>query len=278
MQLSNQEAKRLRARYGEWVLVTGASSGIGQELAKQFASTGFKVIITGRREAVLEELATQWFMQYQAEVVPLVGDLSSPEQVQALIEATRHLPIGIAVLNAGFGTSGPFLEADLETEQNMLALNCGAVLTLSHHFAARMSQVGKGSLVLMSSMVAFQGVPRAAHYAATKAYVQTLGEALALELKGKGVDVLCAAPGPVASGFSARADMQMGRTLSPEQVGVPIIRAIGRRSTTLPGFLTKFLVYNLRLLPRWTKVRIMGQVMGGFTQHQQAGTDPAETK
>ncbi len=276
MQLSNKEAARLQARYGEWVLVTGASSGIGQELAKQFASTGFKIVITGRRGAVLEELATQWFMEYQTEVIPVVGDLSHPDQVQALIDATQHLPIGIAVLNAGFGTSGSFIHSDLEAEQNMLALNCGAVLKLSHHFAGRMSQAGRGALVLMSSMVAFQGVPHAANYAATKAYVQTLGEALAVELKPKGVDVLCAAPGPVVSGFSARADMQMGQALSPEQVGVPIIRAIGRRSTSLPGFLTKFLVYNLRLLPRWAKVRIMGQIMGGFTQHQQVPINPAE--
>ena len=276
MQLSNKEAARLQARYGEWVLVTGASSGIGQELAKQFASRGFKIVITGRRGAVLEELATQWFMEYQTEVIPVVGDLSHPDQVQALIDATQHLPIGIAVLNAGFGTSGSFIHSDLEAEQNMLALNCGAVLKLSHHFAGRMSQAGRGALVLMSSMVAFQGVPHAANYAATKAYVQTLGEALAVELKPKGVDVLCAAPGPVVSGFSARADMQMGQALSPEQVGVPIIRAIGRRSTSLPGFLTKFLVYNLRLLPRWAKVRIMGQIMGGFTQHQQVPINPAE--
>ena len=276
MQLSNKEAARLQARYGEWVLVTGASSGIGQELAKQFASTGFKIVIAGRRGAVLDELATQWFMEYQTEVIPVVGDLSHPDQVQALIDATQHLPIGIAVLNAGFGTSGSFIHSDLEAEQNMLALNCGAVLKLSHHFAGRMSQAGRGALVLMSSMVAFQGVPHAANYAATKAYVQTLGEALAVELKPKGVDVLCAAPGPVVSGFSARADMQMGQALSPEQVGVPIIRAIGRRSTSLPGFLTKFLVYNLRLLPRWAKVRIMGQIMGGFTQHQQVPINPAE--
>lgn len=91
----------------------------------------------------------------------------------------------------------------------------------------------------MSSMVAFQGVPYAAHYAATKACVQSLGEALALELKREAIDVLVAAPGPVASRFAERASMKIDRTLHPEDMAVPIIRAIGRRPTLLPGLLTK---------------------------------------
>ncbi|UPT68195.1 MAG: SDR family NAD(P)-dependent oxidoreductase [Sphingobacteriales bacterium JAD_PAG50586_3] len=120
----------------------------------------------------------------------------------------------------------------------------------------------------MSSMVAFQGVPYAAHYAATKAYVQTFAEALAVELKPYGVDVLAAAPGPVKSGFSSRANMKMDLALTPEQVGVPILKALGRKTTVLPGFLTKLLVYSLRTVPRWGKIRIMKMVMGGMTQHQ----------
>ena len=139
---------------------------------------------------------------------------------------------------------------------------------MTYHYAQRFAEKGKGAIVLMSSMVAFQGVPNAANYAATKAYVQTLGEALAVELRPKGVDVLCAAPGPVGSGFSERADMQMGKAMRPAEVSIPILKAIGKKGTVLPGFMTKFLVFNLRLTPRWAKIRIMQQVMGGFTKHQ----------
>jgi short-subunit dehydrogenase len=122
----------------------------------------------------------------------------------------------------------------------------------------------------MSSMVAFQGVPYSANYAATKAYVQSLAEALAEELKPYGVDVLAAAPGPVASGFGQRANIKMNMSLTPQQVGIPILKALGRKTTVLLGFLTKFLVYSLRTVPRWGKVKIMKLVMGGMTEHQRA--------
>jgi short-subunit dehydrogenase len=98
--------------------------------------------------------------------------------------------------------------------------------------------------------------------------VQSLSEALALELKEEGINVLAAAPGPVESGFSDRANMKMNMSLKPQDVGVPIIEAIGRKTSILPGFLTKVLVYNLRMTPRWGKIRIMGKVMSGFTNHQ----------
>ena len=269
MKLSKQTITRLKNNYGDWVLITGATSGLGKEMALKFGEGGFNLVITGRRESLLNELATKLFNKHQVEVIPIPGDLSKEESVQTLIEETAHLPIGIAVLNAGFGTSGKLIDADIEQEMNMLQLNCRSVLQLAHHFGGRFrDQDRKGAIMFLSSMVAFQGVPNAANYAATKAYVQALGEALALELKPQGIDVLCAAPGPVDSGFASRANMQMNMSLSPADVAVPMINAIGKKTTVLPGFLTKLLVYNLRMVPRWAKVRIMGNVMGGFTKHQ----------
>jgi len=271
MKLDSKEIQRLRGKYGQWVLVTGATSGIGKEMAIKFAEAGFHLLIGGWRGLLLAKLASQWRESYGVEVISVVGDLTREEDLQALMDRSADIPVGIAVLNAGSGTSGPFLEAELDRELGMLAVNCRAVMVLSHFFARRMAERGSGALVMMSSIVAFQGVPHAAHYAATKAYVQSFGEALSQELKGKGVDVLCAAPGPVDSGFAAEADMKMGNALKPEEIAVPIIRAVGRRSQVLPGFLTKFLVYNLRMVPRWAKIRIMGQVMKGFTKHQAPG-------
>jgi short-subunit dehydrogenase len=98
--------------------------------------------------------------------------------------------------------------------------------------------------------------------------VQTLAEALAVELKPYNVDILAAAPGPVESGFSQRADMKMSVSMTPQQIGVPILKALGRKTTVLPGLLTKILVYSLRTVPRWGKVKIMGKVMGRMTEHQ----------
>ncbi len=269
MQLGKRTIDRLHNTYGNWVLITRATSGIGREMALRFGEAGFNLIITGRREHLLNEISTLLFDKYNVEVVPIPGDLSVEANVRQLMQEITHLTIGVAVLNAGFGKSGKFINANLDQELNMLDLNCRALMILTHYFANKMkAQPQRGAIVLLSSMVAFQGVPNAAHYAATKAYVQSLGEALALELKEEGVDILCAAPGPVESGFSERANMKMNRSLKPDDVGVPIINAIGKRTTLLPGFLTKLLVYNLRMVPRWAKVRIMGKVMKGFTKHQ----------
>jgi short-subunit dehydrogenase len=124
----------------------------------------------------------------------------------------------------------------------------------------------------MSSLVAFQGVPKAATYAATKAFVQTFAEGLRAELETHGVDVLASAPGPVRSGFEARADMKMSVALSPPVVARATIEALGRKGTVRPGFLSKGLEASLAPLPRRARVRMMGMVMGGMTKHQNAET------
>ncbi|MEM6801163.1 MAG: SDR family NAD(P)-dependent oxidoreductase [Bacteroidota bacterium] len=269
MNLTNKNIQRLKDSYGEWALVTGATSGIGKELAQRLAEAGFKLVITGRREKLLNSLSTNLFDTYKTETIPVKGDLSQRQEVESLLKEVSHLPIGIVILNAGFGSSGKLIHADIENELNMIDLNCKSVLLMSYHFANKMKDESrKGALVLLSSMVAFQGVPNAANYAASKAYVQSLSEGLSRELKPMGIDVLAAAPGPVETGFSTRANMKMGMALSPKDIAVPIIKAIGKKSSLLPGFLTKFLVYNLRLLPRWGKVRVMEKVMAGFTRHQ----------
>ncbi|GAB5563643.1 MAG: SDR family oxidoreductase [Winogradskyella sp.] len=269
MKLKEDTVCRLKNNYGKWSLITGATSGIGKELALNLGEAGFNLVLTGRRKSVLEKIKVKLSNAYNIEVVIIAGDLSLESDVLKLIKDTSDINIGIVILNAGFGTSGDFIKSDLDNELNMLNLNCKAILILTHYFANKLrNQSKKGAFVFLSSMVAFQGVPHAANYAATKAYVQSFGEALALELKPEGIDVLCAAPGPVETGFSARADMKMNNVLKPENITIPILNAIGKKSNIFPGFLTKFLIYSLRSTPRWGKIRIMGKVMKGFTKHQ----------
>jgi short-subunit dehydrogenase len=270
MKLSNAERNRLKTKYGQWAVVTGASSGIGLELAERLAEAGMHLVINARRSEELEQLATHLRNKYKVQIKVVVADIGRAEGVQKLIEATQDLGVGLLVACAGFGTSGLFLEANIEEEIDMLRVNCEALLVLTHHFSKLFAKNKRGGIILMSSLVGFQGVPYAANYAATKAYVQSLAEALAVELRPYGVDVLAAASGPVKSGFESRANMQMNMSLTPAQVGVPILQALGRTDTVLPGFLTKFLVYSLRTVPRWGKVRIMKLVMGGMTKHQRS--------
>lgn len=270
MTLSTSEKTRLQTKYGPWAVITGASSGIGRELTIQLAESGLNVVINARRRDELESFAQLLTTTYGVDVRPVVSDMGQAEGIQTLLDVTANLNIGLLVASAGFGTSGLFVNTNVTDEANMVRVNCEAVAILTHHFSRRFSENKRGGIILFSSLVAFQGVPFSANYAATKAYIQSLAEALAVELKPVGVDVLAAAPGPVATGFGQRANMQMNMSLTPQQVGIPILRALGRQTTVLPGFLTKVLIYSLRTVPRWAKVQIMKQVMGGMTQHQRA--------
>ena len=118
----------------------------------------------------------------------------------------------------------------------------------------------------MSSLVAFQGVPRAANYAATKAFIQSFAEGLGHELGPRGVDVLATALGPVRSGFATRAAMTMALAQTPDEVAGATLRARGRRRTVRPGLLAKLLELSLKVLPRWGRVRMMAAVMAEMTK------------
>jgi len=135
---------------------------------------------------------------------------------------------------------------------------------------------GHGGIVLMSSLLAFQGTPGSAHYAATKAYVQSLAEGLREELRPLGVAVVASAPGPIATGFAARANMRMSMSLGPRVVAAQTLAALGRKTTVRPGWLSKLLGWSLATAPRGLKVKIIGRVMAGMTAHQRADADPAQ--
>lgn len=267
MNLSNKEKKRLKIGFGEWAVITGASSGIGLELARRVAEAGINVVTVARGEEKLQSVAAELKTDYGVAIRVIAADVSALGGLRLVMDATKDLHIGLLVLSAGYGTSGSFLKSSFEQEIDMLRVNCEAVLVLTQHFAKRFAEQRRGGIVLLSSIVAFQGVPFAAHYAATKAYVQTLAEGLAAELQPFGVDVLAAAPGPVRSGFESRADMKMSNALQTEDIGVPILKALGKKNTVYPGVLTKLLLFGLRTVPRWGKVKIMGKVMRGMTGH-----------
>lgn len=266
--MTNATLSKHHRPFGPTALVTGASEGIGKATAAALAAKGFDLILAARREIMLDELAADLTVRHGVKVDTIPVDLGLESGVNELVERTHNYDIGIAVLAAGFGTSGALTNVNYENEQNMLRVNCEAVLRLSQVLGERMTRRGKGQLVLFGSIVGFQGAAQAANYSATKAYVQTLAEGLAMELKPAGVSVLSVAPGPVASGFAARADMTMGQAGTPEGVARGIVRAIGTSGTIRPGFMSKVLGYNLAMTPRFLRVRIMSAIMSGMANNQ----------
>jgi uncharacterized protein len=263
----NQHARNnFIERYGPWAVVTGASSGIGRALAIKLAEAGLNLVIVARREKELAQLATELMRRPLVQCRVVVADLASADGVEAVESGTRDIDVGLLVAAAGFGTAGSALAASLDDELSMLELNCRAVLKLGLHFGRRLAQRRRGGMILFCSLVGYQGAPRAAHYAATKAYVHTLAEGWHVELAPLGVNVLCAAPGPVRSGFGQRARMNMGAADTPEVVARGTLKALGRRMTVTPGPISKLLTWSLMTAPRSLRVRIMAKIMGGMTK------------
>lgn len=260
-------ASRLARRYGPWALVTGASDGIGREFARYLAAEGLHLILVARREGALASLASELHRSHGIQCRVLSADLSDLEAVHRLADATSDLDVGLLVAAAGFGTSGPFLDAELGVETEMVDLNCTSVAALAWHLGRRLVQRGRGGVVFLSSLLAFHGTAHAANYAATKAYVQSLAEGLRAEWAPHGVDVIASAPGPIRSGFAARARMQLGQALPAEVVPRVTMKALGRKTTVRPGWLSKLLGWSLAMLPRWGQVIVMTQVMRGMTAH-----------
>ncbi len=250
-------------------LITGASEGIGQAFSTALAEAGTNLLLVARRQDLLEAHAQRLRDRHGVTVTVLPADLSRRDEVERVLLAAREHGVRLAVLAAGRGTSGPFSSASIGTELDMLMLNCAAPLVMTHALAHDFSSLGGGAIVLFSSLVAFQGVPHAAHYAATKAYVQSLVEGLAPELAAKNVRLVACSPGPVASGFAKVAGMTLGPTDHPDRVARETLAALdGSRTTVRPGLVGKLLQWSLGLAPRRLRVWIMGRIMGGMTARQ----------
>lgn len=261
-------------RYGSWAIVTGASDGLGRAFAHRLAARGSSLVLVARRSSALNVLAEELQVAHAIRCIVIPMDLGKPGSVAALDEQTGGLDIGLVVAAAGFGSIGPFLDQPLEDEADMLAVNAAAVLRIAHVFGHRLRRRGRGGLVVFGSVVGFQGTPLSANYAATKAYVQSLAEALAIEWADDGIDVLSCAPGPVATGFAARAGMAMGKAADPSELVEPCLDALGRRTTIRPGGLAKLLGYGLMMLPRSIRTRVLHQVMRGMVPKGKPGLAP----
>jgi len=253
---------KLLEKYGNWAIVTGATDGLGKQFAIQLAEIGFNLIIVGRRKNLLDDLHKTLIHTNNVKCLAVDLDLSTNDAVNILEDKTKDLDIGLIVAAAGFGTSRNLIEADIRLEKQLIDLNCRSLMEMSHVFGKKFAAQKRGGIILISSLLGFHGVFGTANYAASKSYVQALGEGLYFELRKHNVDVLTVAPGPINTGFAATAGMQFNMALKPENVAKQSIQTLGSKITLLPGLLTKFLYFSLNMLFfRNIKVMMLGMVM-----------------
>jgi len=195
---------------GSTVLVTGASSGLGAEMARSLARRGANLVLTARSEGRLEELASDLRRVNGVEVHVVPVDLSAPDGASRVLDAVSRLGVTVDHLinNAGFGSGGPFAGLDAAREDAMVRLNSGAVVTLTRALLPKMLERGRGGVLNVASTASFQPVPYMATYGATKAFVVSFTLALATELRGTGITAMVLCPGPVLTGFQAAAGLE----------------------------------------------------------------------
>jgi short-subunit dehydrogenase len=235
-----------KERFGPWALVTGASSGIGKEFARQIAASGINVVLVARREDLLREVGVEISKRYGVEHRVVVLDVSREDFIGQLASATDELGIGLVVSNAGTGNPGEFLKLDRQLLQATLRLSTMAHLDIAHHFGAKLAKRRRGGLILVGAMGAEGGVPFMANDGAAKAYVHSLGEALHYEFKPLGVYVTVLAAGftntAVIEKFGLDPKTMPMKPMSVEQcVSEAFSGLLNNRSRVVPGRLNRIM-------------------------------------
>lgn len=250
-----------RERYGEWALVTGASSGMGAEFARQLAARGMNVILVARRKKLLQEVAEEVEKNYGVKTLVIQQDLAQRDFLRPLVKKVGKREVGVLVNNAGYGFVGKFEEQPAERDAGMVRLNCVAPTMLTHQFLPQMLGRKKGAVIFLASTAAYQPLPFIATYSATKAFNLFLGEALWYELKERGVDALALSPGGTRTEFhrNAGAKEYFGRE-EPEKVVRAALEALGKEPSVVRGFLHKMAPLWLKLLSRKSVLEAAAQV------------------
>ncbi len=258
-------AKATRAgRPGEWVLVTGASGGIGRELARAFASRGCDLILTARNEGAIAALARELVAAHAVRVKTMPADLSLPGAAEAIAGALEgaSVEVGVLVNNAGVIFEGDFAGIALDDHLRLLQINVVALTSLTRLFVPPMLKRGAGRILNVASMAAFMLIPRLAAYAAAKAYVLSLTESLSEELRGTGVTATALCPGLTDTAMVRGS--QLGKafparmTMSPKDVAeLGCTACLKGETICVPGLANRLLSSGAQLLPR-KLVRALG--------------------
>ncbi len=264
---SKKRTTDFHARYGEWAIIAGASEGLGAAYAGELARRGLNLIPVARRSDLLASLAADLQREHGVEVRPIALDLSVENAPERLMESTADLMVGLLVYNAATSAIGAFLERPIQDHLREIDTNVRAPLKLAHLFGGQMGARGRGGIILMASLSAFQGSAYISTYAASKAFNIVLAEGLWEEWRGRGVDVLVCVAGAVrAQNYAASEPQRTGRfsdsTMEPEAVVAEALKAVGRQPLVIPGRMNRVASFIMRrILPRRLAVQFMGRIL-----------------
>jgi hypothetical protein len=253
-----------KARFGPWAVVTGSSSGIGREFARQLAANGIDVVLVARREELLREIGRELSTRYGVEHRVVGLDLTEPDFLDRLARATADLDVGLVVSNAGAAMPGEFLSHDLEALRVILRLHGMATLEVVHHFGGRLARRGRGGMILVGASGAQYGIPNHAHAGATKAYILALGKGLHPEFARRGVNLCVLLPGltdtPVLGEFGFDPGTSPLKPMTVERCVVEGLDAVAaNRVARVPGRLNRLIA---TVIPARVTSMMMGRMIG----------------
>ncbi|MGI9482771.1 MAG: SDR family NAD(P)-dependent oxidoreductase [Hyphomicrobiales bacterium] len=239
-------------------LITGASSGIGEMLAYEIASSGYTVVLTARSESELNRVAGVMTAKLDTTAIPIAADISDPVSIDELHDELRRrgLQVDVLVNNAGFGLNGAATDLNRAQQSKMIDLNVRGLTDMTLRFLPYMQARGSGGVINMASMAAFMPGPYMAVYYATKAYVLSFSKALASEVQGSGVTISVACPGAVDTSFQARAGMEDSLVVktTPKQSAEEVAQAVwtgfqAKNLVVVPGFSNWLLSVLVKFIP-----------------------------
>lgn len=248
----------------ETVLVTGASSGIGLELAKCFAAEGCDLILTARNQDALEKLSSELQKKFSVKTEILIADLAQKNSAQNIFAAMQGRVVDVLVNNAGFGLHGAFAQLPLARQLEIIQVNVTALVELTGLFLPSMLARNRGGILNVGSVAGFVPGPNMAIYYATKAFVQSFSDALREELRGTNVSITNLCPGPTATNFSQTARQHHTRRTQVNKMSAEVVAKIGhadfrnRKALSVPGAANKIAAHAPRFLPRAAQRRILG--------------------
>lgn len=237
----NTNAKNLdKKQFGPWALITGASSGIGREFARQIAASGINIVLVARREALLKEAGAEFSKDYGVEHRVVALDLAEDGFMGKLASVTDDLDIGLVISNAGTGSPGRFLTNNRDEMATLLRLNTLAHLDIAYHFGKRLVRRRCGGLLFVGAMGADKGIPYMANDAGAKSYIKSFSESLHVEWKPLGVHVTVLPPGltetPVLAKFGLGPKKMSMKPMKVEQCVSEGLKALQEnRSLIIPG-------------------------------------------